>query len=305
MNAPSPQHVWGVSPAADRVWSQVSGLAPNKARERLFVVLQAFIDDSYKPDGVFVLGGYIASAEAWANFSKEWEEILPYGLRNKDGAFYFKMSEMALTPERMRRVPAFYRVIENNTLMALSCAVDLGALKRARERISIPRAQIDWSDYANPYLVTFRHLLDLFHVHRLNIPHRIPLDEKIDFYFDNQTEKKIILSTWDQYINSREDQYKKFYGATPRFEDDLDFLPLQAADLWAWWARKFEEEGRLENIKTGDFGAWKHIKRGYFVTHITFTEEHLVENLTSILRGVAGDEALVCDIRYHVGGERV
>jgi hypothetical protein len=33
------------------------------------MVLQAFIDDSYTPNGVFVLGGYVASAEAWAELS--------------------------------------------------------------------------------------------------------------------------------------------------------------------------------------------------------------------------------------------
>ena len=51
------------------------------------MVLQAFIDESGKNDW-FVLGGYIASAEAWAAFSKDWEQILPLGIRDKKG-FHF------------------------------------------------------------------------------------------------------------------------------------------------------------------------------------------------------------------------
>lgn len=58
-------HVWGVSTTQDRVWAQVSGLPPSKAGKRLFVVFQAAIDESFEEKGVFVLGGCIATAEAW------------------------------------------------------------------------------------------------------------------------------------------------------------------------------------------------------------------------------------------------
>ena len=88
------EHVWGISPAQDRVWAQVSGIAPSKSSKRLFVVLQAFIDDSYDDD-VFVLAGYIASEEAWANFAKDWEDLLQWGTLKSDGQRHFKMSEMA------------------------------------------------------------------------------------------------------------------------------------------------------------------------------------------------------------------
>ena len=84
-------HVWGESPAADRVWAQVSGMAPRLANYCLLMVLQAFIDDSYKSDGVYVLAGFVATAEAWANFARDWEELLPLGVRDRDGKFHFKL----------------------------------------------------------------------------------------------------------------------------------------------------------------------------------------------------------------------
>jgi hypothetical protein len=41
------------------------------------MVVRAYIDDSYTAGGVHVLAGYIARAEQWGAFSKEWEELLP------------------------------------------------------------------------------------------------------------------------------------------------------------------------------------------------------------------------------------
>lgn len=82
-------HVWGVSPASDRVWAQVSGVAPSRSWKRLLVVLQAYIDDSRGDDGTFVLAGYIATAESWAKFAGEWEELLPYGTPRWQGRLSF------------------------------------------------------------------------------------------------------------------------------------------------------------------------------------------------------------------------
>src|SRR4051812_12497106 len=98
-----PDHVWGLSLAEDRIWAQVSGLRPSRAPERLFLVLQAYIDDSTQGD-VFVLAGYLASAAEWAAFSREWEAMLPLASIQEDGRYRFKMSEMASSPERMSRV---------------------------------------------------------------------------------------------------------------------------------------------------------------------------------------------------------
>jgi hypothetical protein len=80
-------------------------------------MLQAFIDESVDPAGVFVLAGYIASTESWMAFSREWEKLLrPFGTVREDGRYHFKMHEMAANPERMARVPIFFRVIEDHVL---------------------------------------------------------------------------------------------------------------------------------------------------------------------------------------------
>jgi hypothetical protein len=283
MNAPIQLHIWGQSRAVDRIWSRVSGLAPSQAGRRLFLVLQAFIDDSSEGD-IFALGGYIASAESWAAFSKEWEEILHFGVLNKHGKFHFKMVEMAWHPERMKRVPAFYRVIENHALAAISCAIDVSVLKRAAKKIKVPNAKIDWGYVANPYIFTFLSLLDAFYVKWEPVSKFIPIDDKIDFYFDVQTEKKFILPAWDEYLESRPEEYRKRFGARPRFKDDTDFLPLQAADLWVWFVRKWEQEGNRQKIENLDFGIWEHKRKPFPRIHITYTEEKLASFLEEVVK---------------------
>jgi hypothetical protein len=280
-------HVWGVSPAADRVWAQVTGVAPSQAVRRILMVLQAFIDDSYSPDGTFVLGGHIATAEAWAKFSEEWEQLLPLGTLAPNGKYHFKMAEMAATPERMARVPAFFRVIEKHVLLSLHVKVHLADMERAKARIWVPRKTIDWGFFQKPYLVAWRGLLD--HVHgeasRPTIEQVLPRGEKIDFIFDEQTEKKVILPIWDEFAETRPDSYRETLGSMPRFENDQEFLPLQAADFWAWWSRKWYADGTPEKHDKMSFGHWKVQRLDYPRLSITYDEDGLVKMLTGLLRG--------------------
>lgn len=59
------------------------------------MAFQGFIDDSGEGDApgdpVFVLGGFISSAERWASFSKEWRGALD----DTPSIDYFKMAEAA------------------------------------------------------------------------------------------------------------------------------------------------------------------------------------------------------------------
>ena len=129
------KHVWGESLAVDRVWAQVTGIVPRRAVECPLMVLQTFIDDSYTNGGVFVLAGFIATAETWAKVSQEWDQLLRYGTLAPDGNYHFKMSEMALNAERMVRAEAFYRVIERNLIFPISSKINISELRRASKRI--------------------------------------------------------------------------------------------------------------------------------------------------------------------------
>jgi Protein of unknown function (DUF3800) len=253
------------------------------------MVLQAFIDDSVTPNGAFVLAGYIATAEVWARFSKEWEERLPYGTRAKDDGFHFKMSEMALLPERMKRVGAFFRIIDSYDLFPISCKINIAELRSASSRICVGTQAIDWDRLADPFFFTFRATLELLHAKRHQSP-MLPQNERIDFIFDTNSQKEAIISGWNEFLALRSDRERSLYGETPRFVNDRDFLPLQAADLWAWWCREWHEEGS-PLIKTASDedamlvdGLPSSKKTGNSIIHLTYKEEDLVKNFLGLAK---------------------
>jgi hypothetical protein len=275
MNAPL-GHVWGMSPAQDRVWAQVVGLAPSLIPGRLFVVLQAFIDDSVSKDE-YVLAGHIASLEGWSNFAKAWEDLLKqgFGTKRKDGKYHFKMSDMALSEERMMRVPFFYKIIEDNVISSISCRLNMNDFRRGFERaknmMGTIGVSVDFSAWENPYFLVFRGLLQGFYNNRMAWSSRLPLDHKVDFYFDKQNESRKIHAAWEQYMENLEPIARDLYGAEPRFEQDDEFLALQGADLWAWWVRHWYEEDAdnyPDKLKNFDFGKWQGKRRPNIILSI-------------------------------------
>jgi hypothetical protein len=258
------QHVWGKSLASDRVWAQVTGMAPVRAVKRLLMALdyQAFIDGSYSKDE-HVLAGYIATAETWAKFAKDWEELLPLGTRTKNGSYHFKMSEMARSPEGTARSELFYRVIEKHDLLPISCRMNIDDFLQAKQRLKLLETQWNWAinlgPWFNPYFFVFHALVDNFYKRRPELEKLIPLGERVNFIFDKQTEEAL-LPSWNDHVAARPEDDQRYYGAKPRFEDDQDFLALQAADLWAWWVRKWYEEDATDapdRMKAFDFGVWR------------------------------------------------
>jgi hypothetical protein len=263
-------------------------------------VLQAFIDESIDQGEVFVLGGYIATAEAWANFSREWEKLVSsgWGTTRPDGNRHFKMSEMAMEESRMERVEVFFRVIEDHVIGHLSARVDVRDIAVATSRILLDGNPLPWpAMYTNPYHVAFRVLMDGLHLQRENMAWAIPLSDKIDFYFDNRTEKKAILEEWDRYVENRPDEAKKYYGATPQFKDDLEFLPLQAADFWAWWIRKWHKEDP-KLIRAPHFGRFG-FKNPKLMLSATFhaTEDDIAGTLLSALRIANKGRGTIYDVK--------
>jgi Protein of unknown function (DUF3800) len=275
---------------------QVTGFAQRKAVGRLLMAFQACIDESYSDDASYVLAGYIASAETWAKFAKDWEELLPLTFRAKQsGKYRFKMKEMA---RRMEKVPAFYTVIEKYDLIRLSCHFDLSDLERAKQRVWVENLRIDWGYTDNPYSFAFRCLMDMFHTHREKFNKLFPSGQKIDFVFDKRGESKAIIPMWDNYIKKRPDETREHYGANPRFEDDEEFMPLQAADFWAWWMRKWCLAGTSKKIESEDFGSWKAKKLPVGIA-ISFTEDQIVEAFISLIREGIEPGRPILDAKYH------
>ena len=186
-------------------------------------------------------------------------------------------------------------------------------LESARGRIWIPDAfnsYIRWEYGSDPWRVGVSNLINGFHQNRDNptfpesLRRLVSLDQQVDFYFDDHSSKRGVLDGWDHFVATRGDEVTARYGATPRFEKEEDFLPLQAADFLAWWVREGYKKGTLEKIRQGDFGLWQEI------THIpgmmgAMDEDELTYHLITSLRtsGVP-TEVPIYDSKHHPKPEK-
>jgi hypothetical protein len=251
------------------------------------MVFQAFIDESYTENSTFVLAGYVASESAWADFSREWEAllpILPAISRGQSGKLRFKMSELQHHADRVR---PFHQVIEDHVLLRMSCKLNLGDLNRAKARIWSDNTTLVWGPPSDPFWTACSMLLTKFHEIRYERQFMVdlfPLNEKVDFYFDAYSGgSDQIAMDWEDYAALAGPEIRELYGAVPRFESDESFVPLQAADFWAWWVRYGYEVGKLDQIIDGDFGAWRASRRTPALVW-EISENQMVENLISKIK---------------------
>lgn len=203
----------------------VCGL-PSPKRERWpIMAVQAYIDDSMEAGRVLVFAGYISTAEKWSAFSTEWNEILSM----KPPMQRFKMNEFDLNSKLQReRLRHFYRVIEDHVLCSVAVAVQVDALERLVAELGMD------SDFANPYHIAHKAVINYLAQEQ----RKIGLLDKVDFIFDKRGEAKLVRAGFELYLETLPEDVASVTGRFPQFEDDEEFLPLQAADFLAWWARR-------------------------------------------------------------------
>lgn len=193
------------------------------------------------------------------------------------------------------RARQFHLVIEKYPLLPVFARMNLqdfsAALEEAHSSLMHIGISNDFQVFRNPYVFLLRHMIDMFHERRDAFAKQLPLDEKVDFIFDNQSEKSHILTAWDAIVAGHLDQVKERFGATPRFEDDQEFLPLQAADFWAWWVREWFEEDSPptpevpDKMKQRDFGSWRGNKQ-MPIFSLSYDQSILVACLKGLAFGV-------------------
>jgi Protein of unknown function (DUF3800) len=199
-------------------------------------MLQAFVDDSIsaKPP-VFILGGYVAPAERWAEFSDEWQAVLEIPPRLE----YFKMQEAWpckgqfdgwSVKRRNERLGQLYAVIEKHVSAEILIGFRPDAFKTAHA---------GWQKKArNPYYFAVANLMVDLALGR----QKLRLEGPIDFIFDTQIrEAPNVLAAWEfGWRVSLPDppNLREILPNPPIFRDEKKVLPLQAADLFAWWVRR-------------------------------------------------------------------
>jgi hypothetical protein len=201
-------------------------------------MLQVCLDESGKGGSdVFVMAGYVSTTELWAGFSDEWQALLDYRSAHYRKLDYFKMSEMTASERDMKRARWFYRVIKKYALAAVSFTIPIKLLDHeVRRMFGDPNIL---GVLSNPWHFATHLLMPRYAevAPSLGLP-----PGPLDFVFDETGEKNVLIAGWE---NSKAffPKAAPMMGSTPIFRKDHEYLPLQAADLLAWWIRHRLEAG--------------------------------------------------------------
>jgi hypothetical protein len=191
-------------------------------------LIKSFVDDSGSggDSRYFVLAGYSAAIEEWETFADAWQKQLDL----QPSIEYFKMREAeslrdqfeGWSPEeRNAKVESMAAVISKHDLWEASVAIP------AQDYHDILEPFLPGT-FSDPYLICFDCIIAAF-----AFRHR---DSKIDFVFDNdQKNEREARRLYPQIA-----RIIKIPGEIGKidFEDDKEFVPLQAADLIAWQVRR-------------------------------------------------------------------
>jgi hypothetical protein len=231
-----------VTKANQGVWALVSGFAPlKKRRGRLLLVFQAYIDDSFESGDALILAGFVASAEKWAAFSDEWQEIvdmrMPYPIKSYHAAKHGNSDE-----EREREM-FFYRVIERHVMGGINFCVSTFAINHACDLYGAD------AYHRNPYNFAFAGFVSMIDS-ALGV---LGIAEPIDLIFDERGEAGHVIEGLEMRKKLIPDGQVNWLRSPPSFKSDEDVLPLQAADMLAYYTlQKFRRTGRID----GDDGLW-------------------------------------------------
>jgi hypothetical protein len=234
------------------------GLPDGKRQRRLILALapQWFIDDSGSEpqQPIFVLAGFLASVESWSAFSNEWAAALAAPPKLD----YFKMSEANSLDGQFSRNRGWHETLRDNRVVTLTRIIRKWAKLRVSASIrhdvfakylsSVPAIERNLAT-DNPYIMLFFQLISV----AVLFADKFGVREPCDFIFDRQVgfSEEIPLH-WPNYElaykSSLRPDLVKLLGSPPIFRDDIQFLPLQAADLYAWQLRNhYEANQRIKN----------------------------------------------------------
>lgn len=261
--------------AAKHIRGLVCGFPGDNARLREFLVLQAYVDASGKGDpNLLVIAGYIATAETWEKFSEAWKARL-----DEAGMLFFKMNQMAGKPEI---VAWFYRLIEEFEIKAsIAVIINTAELVEVERSVKYPSNITNPNSADNPYYWGFKYIVGSLAQYQ----HEFKLLEPVDFIFDNDSEKVKIPMAWDLMKSAARDDIGRLMGDMPIYRDDEKIMPLQAADLYAWWVLKWQREG-IQDWATDQPFPWSK-KRNIQRLAVYFGRKSFLFDISKTLEGLA------------------
>lgn len=202
------------------------------------MTVQVFIDDSGGKGHSknFVLAGLIAESEAWAHFSEEWRACLA----KSPTVSLFKMREAAKPKgkfgrfseqERDEKLTALARIINQYAERVIYAMYNLDDHAKTF-------AAVAEKPFSEAYFIAFQSIIigachDLWD-HGLRQPFEVIFDEQVMLGPRAKVWYPMVLAIMqEQYPEAA-----SIMPLEPMFKTDDEFLPIQAADLFAWCFRR-------------------------------------------------------------------
>jgi hypothetical protein len=198
-------------------------------------ILRSFVDDSGSGGDSpwFVLAGYIGTVEQWDAFDEPWRRVLD-GPPKLD---YFKSSEAEslradgqwagiTKDQRNQRITSLIEVIGQHTLRSMYVRVR----QQDYDEVIKPYVPPEWD---NAYYFLFTGIIAA----GTSVEKYTGSSRPVEFFFDNTNrhEKKQSRVLYGQMAERPQLSTRV---VNVHYEDEKEFLPLQAADLLAWQVRR-------------------------------------------------------------------
>lgn len=232
------------SRASAPIWARVSGYSWPARCDKPLAFIRAFFDDSASDsaaDRRLFLAGYINRAEHWALFSDAWDEEL----KSDPPIDYLKMAEAQNLKEqfswrngwteekRDQKLRGLARVIRHFEPLSFQISIDREFFYRTAG-IASPRG------LASPYFDCCAATVVSVAAFGANANFSGP----IEFIFDKQDGVEDNIKMFFAYIVPHfKKRVRAMIEGTPKFVDDKQYRPVQAADMLAWHLRREHETG--------------------------------------------------------------
>lgn len=234
--------------------SLVCGFPARIRKNRCIVVFDGFVDDSGSSRGVYsgniyVLAGFVSTAEKWEEFSDEFEAICDKEPKIEDFHMYeayrpigksnYKFKDEA---ERDQRISEMVKLIMDKALYRVDCVLAWPNYER------IVKGQVP-PEIDSPYFLLYYNTILAF----ASFMDALNIEGTVDWVFDDQGPIGNEALGWYDFIrNNIGDEVKKRLGAKPIFRHDSDVLPLKAADIYAWQVRRHLDREQPKGIAHND-----------------------------------------------------
>ena len=212
--------------------------------------IQAFADDSGGKGHSrhFVVVGLVGQSEAWANFSDEWSACL----RHPPSIRIFKMREAASctgqfdgvsAAQRDRKLRVLAQIINRYALLLTHSAIDLNAHAEtwAARSMREPQNEAYFWAFHNTIMATCFSLWDA------------GWRKRFEMIFDENVIFGPRAKLWYPYIKTAAKHLEPASSAIlpidPIFHTDSEFMPLQAADMFAWCFRKSTDDPSFKSFE--------------------------------------------------------